>query len=559
MSIRIGVSGLWFSLFLLSGCHTTSGDDAGPDLRVVVETRYLAGGPHGDGGFLQSDIASYSSIKLFVGGDAGVVRTGRFDDGRIVFEDVPTTDNVLELRYPHPQLAGGTLVVRQETHRRAIYLGYYQWARSDVALAEAGTNLRIDATGLVPWSETDDTLYAYSAQAQFARGWWPDPDLTTAPAQDATTVTGTEVNTADMGAEDYRTTPAIVDASRGDTLTLLQHRQPWFTGPDGGLLDAWDPWAATYPLLTIAHAQVSMPQFSAAEPVQLTASFTELTPSPFTLAINADSFAASAADLEMPATARMASNNTIYFEAGDGETLYLAPSPVIWNHSSRSSQRIPENPECYPNQLGACDAGCNACDSPLTTDYRAPGNFVLPAYFTHPITDPGTEMLATDWRISTIVTVPDAGALSLTAWNYNSRPVPLATSVVVERVLSPPRAVRVHGASVPPSTPNVTTLNSATPTLSWSAPSQGTPDFYRVQVVEYVVRSPGNVALYSQLNLMTSSTTATIPEGVLLPGHLYVLRVVATIDPNDPDDVRLVRRAASYHRAEAITGVVTAP
>lgn len=564
MPFRIGVSGLLFAAFTLSGCvENKPTPDASiedvdasvpEDTTVFIELRYTASGPNGDGGFVTpARIARYTSIKLFVGGDAGHVIEGVSDGGRIVFENVPGANNVIELRSPHATIDGGTFVLRSEVHRRDIYFAYQQLARTDVAVAEAGNDLRFDVTGLTPWNPDEDTLFAYSSLAQFARGWAPDPGAAVTLDRDATSVSGLEVNTLDMSADDYRSVPAVVDASKGDALKLVQRRTAWVTSFDAGVLERWDPWAGSYATSSIASANVTMPNFSGAAP--LVAAFSPLTPTPLTLDVRADTFAAAVAELDFPADVRMSSSNSISFEGGSGDALYLTPTTAIWSYTSRGSQRIPVDVACYPDFDNVCDAGCTACNSALTTQYRHPGNVMLPTHATHPFDEPGTEMLASDWRIWTPLAIPDAGSLSLSAWNYNAVPVPNAATVVVQRELSAPRQLRVDGAPLTVSA-NIAALANRTPVISWSAPSLGTPDFYRVQVLEYFL---GNTPITSQVVAAVRGTKRSeqLPEGVLQPGHTYLLRVIAVVDPNDVDDARATSRSGAYRRAEALTGLFT--
>ncbi|PZR10443.1 MAG: hypothetical protein DI536_19540 [Archangium gephyra] len=361
-------------------------------------------------------------------------------------------------------------------------------------------DLRFDVTGLTPWNPDEDTLFAYSSLAQVARGWAPDPGAAVTLDRDATSVSGLEVNTLDMSADDYRSVPAVVDASKGDALKLVQRRTAWVTSFDAGVLERWDPWAGSYATSSIASANVTMPNFS-------------------------------------------------------GDALYLTPTTAISSSASRGSQRIPVDVACYPDFDNVCDAGCTACNSALTTQYRHPGNVMLPTHATHPFDEPGTEMLASDWRIWTPLAIPDAGSLSLSAWNYNAVPVPNAATVVVQRELSAPRQLRVDGAPLTVSA-NIAALANRTPVISWSAPSLGTPDFYRVQVLEYFL---GNTPITSQVVAAVRGTKRSeqLPEGVLQPGHTYLLRVIAVVDPNDVDDARATSRSGAYRRAEALTGLFT--
>lgn len=172
---------------------------------------------------------------------------------------------------------------------------------------------------------------------------------------------------------------------------------------------------------------------------------------------------------------------------------------------------------------------------------------------THPFTEPGTEMLAYDFRISATIDVPDAGTVLVPAWNNNSLVLPSTSTVVLERALSAPQQLRVDGVAQPPSQGFTKLTFTNAPTVSWAAPSLGTPNFYRLQLVEMTLRSPGNYSSAIVSTVRTKATSATLPEGLLRPGHFYFIRVTAVVDPNDTDDGRQHLRTAVYRSAEAIT------
>lgn len=556
------LSGLLFVALLVSGCPATPTRDAGsPEERLVfVELRSIAAGPNGDGGFVYEPPVAYTSIKLFSDEDDETPITGSYDGGRVVFEYVPTVDNIIEFRSPHASLPDTTYVERFETHRRDIYRGLSLWARQDVAHADAGIELSASFTGLRPWSNDEDFFYAYSSQASFARSWAPAGG---ALADGGTFITGMRINTDDMSADDWETNP-LVDASRGDRLTIVQQRETWTTSLNGVALPSHNPWSGTWPLTSIASGDVPSPRFGRASPVSVTASLAPLPVTNKRLKVVADSLKLYMEELESPYT-RLASANAIYFEPGGDGRLYLSPVPSIWEHTSRRSTYSPVNPACYPDFDGQCDAGCAACDSQVTLPLNHPSTVELPVALTHPFTDPGTEMLLTLWRTYTVVGVPDAGVFTLITRNTTVRPLPADTVVTATLSLSAPRGITTAGIEVSRTaeTPAVIELRERTVIgtpwhfgVSWQAPRYGTVNYYWVNVIEHAAVD-GEWGSFVVATVRTSGTSVTIPDGVFRPGHLYMVRVTAIEDTDDPDDRRTVSALQTTRSAEALTGIFT--
>lgn len=553
------LSGLLFVALLVSGCPATPTRDAGsPDERVVfVELRSIAAGPNGDGGFVYEPPVAYTSIKLFRDEDDETPITGSYDGGRVVFEYVPTVDNIIELRSPHASRPDTTYVERFETHRRDIYRGMSLWARQDVTHTDAGVDLNASFTGLAPWSPNEDYFYLYSSQASLARYRAPS---SLGISGGATYVTGLPINTAQMVNEDSSWTTPLVDASRGDRLTVVQQRYVSPTSINGVALPAWNPWAGGWSLRSIASGDVPSPRFAGAQPVSLTASLAPLPVTNKRLKVLGDSLSLYMEELEHPYT-QLLSANYIYFEPGGDGRIYQAPIPSIWEHVSRRSTYTPVNSACYPDLDGECDAGCAQCDSRTTLPLNHPSTIELPVALTHPFTDPGTEMLFTLWRTYTTVNVADAGTFTLSTWNSAVRPLPDDGVITATLSLSAPRRITTAGVEVSRTAQNLPSIELRTETVtgtpwrfgvSWLAPRYGTPQYYDVSIDEYAASAGSTVARFR-----TRATAVVVPDGVFRPGRVYSVLVEAVEDSDDPDDRRTMSARQTRRTAGAVTGLFT--
>ena len=133
----------------------------------------------------------------------------------------------------------------------------------------------------------------------------------------------------------------------------------------------------------------------------------------------------------------------------------------------------------------------------------------------------------------------------------------LTRAPVAPRIL-PPTALRVDGADASAQQ----TLASASPTVSWEPPSEGTPTAYTLRVI-HITDPGGSLPLRrstkARFVLPAIHRSLKLPPGILEPGGHYVLELFAWHAPGWD----FARQPASYPfpsaYATALSGLLTAP
>jgi hypothetical protein len=143
--------------------------------------------------------------------------------------------------------------------------------------------------------------------------------------------------------------------------------------------------------------------------------------------------------------------------------------------------------------------------------------------------------LAGSWYSSGVVvsrtlvqhTLPDAPGHSVLY------PQSVATSFQVSGTDPATRVITMNLSQ--PSSPRINGLDllhtqsgfGATPTISWSPPAVGTPDFYTIGV-SHIVNTGGGTFKAGNVSLATRDTSLTLPTGIMTPGQTYVINIGAS-------------------------------
>ena len=100
------------------------------------------------------------------------------------------------------------------------------------------------------------------------------------------------------------------------------------------------------------------------------------------------------------------------------------------------------------------------------------------------------------------------------------------------------------------------TVNSLTPTLSWQAPSTGTPTNYRLSIYQ-LTQSAGSTVLTPVIDLYSKTSAVTVPPGVLSASGQYCFAVRAYQVPGVDLTVSPYRGAFPWAHADALSPVLT--
>ncbi|MDP1915457.1 MAG: hypothetical protein Q8L14_04365 [Myxococcales bacterium] len=350
-----------------------------------------------------------------------------------------------------------------KTTERRISLSYESLGRIDGAMAGASTTLTVNATGMTAWNSTNHFMSLYSSNAGVA--------MEAFSLYTASTPFGGETSFNFAIPWDLYSTQLatpMLDSTRGDSAIVTQ------MGADS---------TGEYRILGAATAgSVAMVSGQA----NTTTAALTIPPSSNTpLDVNLASFSAAATDFTTGTEATLAVEfNTgpkaLHERGADGLAFVWG-----WYPQAGVPSTLP-NPVSYPN--------------PFPSTW---GTTVVVQYGN------GVSRLAT-------------GAVE--ARRYFSgvtMTLPMqALASPVTSTLSPPKDVQLNGMPFS----SAQTAVTRTPTITWTAPSVGTPNRYLLRVEQLQVsqsRTTGRVA--AVFYLLPTDTTFTIPPNILLTGQSYVL------------------------------------
>ena len=115
----------------------------------------------------------------------------------------------------------------------------------------------------------------------------------------------------------------------------------------------------------------------------------------------------------------------------------------------------------------------------------------------------------------------------------------------------------------PPLTPKIDGLDflsdqtvSLTPTITWNAPTMGTPDSYRVTIIDF--GSSGTPARLAQTwTFLTTDTSVMVPAGLLQAGDPFVVILAANSSPGASFASAPFRHTSEYSSAMVGSGLMT--
>ncbi|HEX7701165.1 MAG TPA: hypothetical protein VF403_10595 [Kofleriaceae bacterium] len=332
------------------------------------------------------------------------------------------------------------------------------------------TPVTFNATNLLPWQTTDDLELFSTSVGAFVGS--PEQQFVTPLATDAVAIAGQTFDWATSA------TP-LVDASKGDTVTVMQQRAQ-LSGSDS--------------YLGVARAGTAT-------------DFRQVDGQPSTLSV---------ALADLPQHQVTLHWKRSQFEplqplgSTDGQQfLYVDALPELTTYGVGTGS---PDLALYNPPVGSTDIDDTlSYGNPFSTNGTSWDEFVALSYFFNIS------------RLAPGATTP----LTNTTGYFERIPVALLGTGVLAPKITAVRGVTLAGADAMMEQHGT----GLTPTVAWNAPAMGTPTFYRVDIYEL-----GAVAGVSQFTLRGSiygtETSIVIPPHILAAGTTYILEITAVIQPN---------------------------
>jgi hypothetical protein len=225
---------------------------------------------------------------------------------------------------------------------------------------------------------------------------------------------------------------------------------------------------------------------------------------------------------------------------------------------SVSSGRIYTNPSVDCQVSVGCDAakcpkGCDAGTLVPLGDHTHAYTYANPFSF-------GREQVEAHLYFGTNLTMmlpPDTNFKTLRGEFTIQAPASELSGKPLQPTLGLPQNIRVAGESTPYD--QVTVAVGETPMITWSAPSLGKPDGYRVDVIDLTdwhINKSSKVVEYNVGSLFLTTPSVRLPEGLLRAGRFYYVRVSAQTR-DDHDVAALPKHSIHATSSTMFTGVIT--
>lgn len=442
---------------------------------------------------------------------AGRIAGALAADGTFSIPAVPAGPYLLELRF-----GGGAPTFVDETVS-VLDLGTDELGRPDVVYATTTTRVTFELSGLTPWrygTGTQDALFLAMANAGGSAG----PVYGSPASIPAGATTG-------IRAIDWQTLPqwhmGLVEAAKGDGLWI--HQVATHDAAVAGTTVSYHS-ASTYAHVTDLTLQEGVAR---AVPVAMTAAPQVPVPIDF----RATQFARY--DAEVSAAA----GTTRFQQLFVGAAMHTLSRPAPFNTTH------------LPPQVFLLQATPPATLGDVNLGVVSYGRFLPATWKEFRYASRGTSVPFTAPGATTPVVITTAVV--------RTDPMPAPNPIVP--VVSPPRALTlrgVAGTSAPLAATAPRTVDTLTPTLSWTAPSVGAPRVYVVALFRLGVGAGGATTSTNVATFRTAATSVTVPSGVLDDGGAYVAVVTAYTGAIGWDTAPR-RRGLNAGWAGAISGVIS--
>ncbi|MFO0550653.1 MAG: hypothetical protein U0271_19825 [Polyangiaceae bacterium] len=484
------------------------------------------------------DLSSWdgASVLVFDGSSYQEYAGKVFDDGHIEFAGVPEGEYLLRrVGKPNPKIPDAPtpafFIVSSE---RVLDLGNYHIGRADAAPLEEAADLTVTGSLPTPWtdiydengdpySDASDTLSLYSRAAGVTGDLYPIGETTDPVAGDTALAWTFDATTA---FENSGYGARVVDGAQGDDFTVFRVR-------DEVLFDAAPPderWAIArisrpFDVLSFAEAPFTL---DPSKPASVTGTFAPVSADKTaTFALQWSAFVDAQPKEE---GLRLATPDVfeLRISAEPGVTEFsVSPDPAL-AYISVSSESMPTNPTCYPDDQGLCDpVACpDGCDD--STIDTPPSDYALTLNYPDFVGSPHTTISsASTYRVYSLQNpVDDAPDTLLVGSGVTGALDDITGSAVTPR-LSPPRSLRIGGQAT-----SATPLEGVgeTPVISWDSPASGTARSYFLFLRDMndLMANDGSVErkrIVAQFR--TTATQVTLPPGILQSGHYYTVTIRA--------------------------------
>ena len=531
---------------LFAACPDHEGEFDGVVAPVVVTYLPLGGEPI-EQAF--DPLGKYQSITI-AADDGGGARTfpGVYDgSSRLEFAGVPELTYVLRNQYPpYPTLAQvpGELYCRESSARELEdYASTYSGRPDPQRSSDLATAIGLSVTGMQPLAVDDSfELYSYNVDALGTLAPTDPIDGFHAPHEGATSIVDWRVSWRPIST---RPTWPLVDPGAGDDLWLTHLRaRPLVAAPTGAELR--DPWSFAQVSTLHEAAVLSLQPMKSGALTPASGSFAPAPRRSVHLDLRMSQFIAALKDYAGVQVATVCSVGVLLEPGLEHPIVGITP---LLGSLDVYSQYVPVDPMCPPD---TCDFDlCGACDE----EFVYPGDRAFDLEYGNPFPG-GTELVDVLCGVTTFAIDSKTGEDErLFAYvEVTGRVADMTGQPIVPRI-GPVRDLAVNGARVGPDDRRAGV--GLTPTISFSAPSFGTPDFYRVIVYILDDIADSDDRTYSKRargSIDTEATTVQLPAGLLREGANYYLRVEA-------QHGRKLGGANGYthtsHAAAAITGIIT--
>jgi hypothetical protein len=237
-----------------------------------------------------------------------------------------------------------------------------------------------------------------------------------------------------------------------------------------------------------------------------------------------------------PKNATATTRITVTEEAGDTEAfVYASTAPTVYT-ASFSSKPNPLVPSCFPGNSTVCSAGvCPSGCATASDGFVDPGDVTLhidsPRLYTADASAREHDLIGYAYNFSVPLTLPSGRSFSASAGYSEYRLGRFDGALTFSPALSPPSNVLFDGQAHPWQT--ATFDVGYAPTITFAAPTTGTPDRYEIEVLELDSDSDLDPALELRLASRlvafahTTEPLLKLKEGLLRPGKVYTVRVNA--------------------------------